>query len=717
MDMTTTSRTMPRSFLPFPSAQRSFLLLVVIMITCGVFAQYNINVDSLERALPKERDAIKRLEAAWWLSRTPDLVVAERYAPMVIHLADSLLAHGHSGDYDIQTKKGSGMWNWGRAHWGPTNVDSTMAWFQKALDLWTAIGNQERIVFANSQMAPKLMDQGRIAEGIVMLENGLKANEAIGDTFFIATNHNGLGSAYLGLGDYARAIDHYTRSIALFRPMDDENGYRYLGDALADMGLIHADLQQTDSAVLYYRGAATAYRRGKVPGRAIVPLLDLGNILRGRGDTVGWRSTLAEARTLVDADPVPGDVSMLYATLAQEMRTGHLLDSALYFDRLAMRTAEQSQFLDRMAFAACSMARSLMELGRLREALGTITALRTGPDGNNLSLRSRMDMAELRYEIHRRTGRTGEALAAHLEYVDLRDRLKSEDGRRKLIFLDLREQQIADSLKAREERRALQVQHEQEMVVEQGRKRMFMFGGVGVLLVAGGLWNRLRYTRQAKRAIEKERDRSESLLLNILPSEIAQELKDKGEAQARDIDNVSILFTDFKGFTEMSEQLSAQELVAEINTCFKAFDGIIVRHGIEKIKTIGDSYMAAALPVPMQDSARNIVLAALEMQEFMRTYKAERDAQGRPSFQMRAGIHTGPVVAGIVGVKKFQYDIWGDTVNTASRMESSGEVGQVNISEATYAFVKNEPGFTFTPRGKVQAKGKGEMEMYFVDRA
>ena len=717
MDMTTTSRTMPRSFLPFPSAQRSFLLLVVIMITCGVFAQYNINVDSLERALPKERDAIKRLEAAWWLSRTPDLVVAERYAPMVIHLADSLLAHGHSGDYDIQTKKGSGMWNWGRAHWGPTNVDSTMAWFQKALDLWTAIGNQERIVFANSQMAPKLMDQGRIAEGIVMLENGLKANEAIGDTFFIATNHNGLGSAYLGLGDYARAIDHYTRSIALFRPMDDENGYRYLGDALADMGLIHADLQQTDSAVLYYRGAATAYRRGKVPGRAIVPLLDLGNILRGRGDTVGWRSTLAEARTLVDADPVPGDVSMLYATLAQEMRTAHLLDSALYFDRLAMRTAEQSQFLDRMAFAACSMARSLMELGRLREALGTITALRTGPDGNNLSLRSRMDMAELRYEIHRRTGRTGEALAAHLEYVDLRDRLKSEDGRRKLIFLDLREQQIADSLKAREERRALQVQHEQEMVVEQGRKRMFMFGGVGVLLVAGGLWNRLRYTRQAKRAIEKERDRSESLLLNILPSEIAQELKDKGEAQARDIDNVSILFTDFKGFTEMSEQLSAQELVAEINTCFKAFDGIIVRHGIEKIKTIGDSYMAAALPVPMQDSARNIVLAALEMQEFMRTYKAERDAQGRPSFQMRAGIHTGPVVAGIVGVKKFQYDIWGDTVNTASRMESSGEVGQVNISEATYAFVKNEPGFTFTPRGKVQAKGKGEMEMYFVDRA
>jgi class 3 adenylate cyclase len=218
--------------------------------------------------------------------------------------------------------------------------------------------------------------------------------------------------------------------------------------------------------------------------------------------------------------------------------------------------------------------------------------------------------------------------------------------------------------------------------------------------------------------VNKARMRSDELLLNILPEEVAEELKARGEAEARHFDTATILFTDFKGFTQLSEQVTPAELVAELNRCFKAFDGIMGKYRIEKIKTIGDAYMAAGgLPDPAHGSPVEVVRAALEMQGFMQRHKAERVAAGKPFFEMRVGIHSGPVVAGIVGVKKFQYDIWGDTVNTASRMESSGEVGHVNISGATYALVKDEPGLAFTPRVNVLAKGKGELEMFFVREA
>jgi adenylate cyclase len=258
----------------------------------------------------------------------------------------------------------------------------------------------------------------------------------------------------------------------------------------------------------------------------------------------------------------------------------------------------------------------------------------------------------------------------------------------------------------------------QEEVRQKNKTRNILAGlGLLVLLLAGGIYSRLRYVRKSKAIIEEEKDRSNNLLLNILPADIAEELKIHGKAEARDFDMVSILFTDFKGFTEASAKLSAADLVNEINACFEAFDDICGTYQVEKIKTIGDAYMAAGgLPVPTDDSIKNTVLAALEMQAFITKRKTELDAEGKPAFQMRVGIHTGPVVAGIVGVKKFQYDIWGDTVNTASRMESAGEVSKVNISQATYDILKDDQDFTFTSRGKIEAKGKGEIEMYFVSK-
>ena len=214
--------------------------------------------------------------------------------------------------------------------------------------------------------------------------------------------------------------------------------------------------------------------------------------------------------------------------------------------------------------------------------------------------------------------------------------------------------------------------------------------------------------------ISKEKKRSDELLLNILPEETAEELKSTGSAKTKSFDSVSVLFTDFKNFTLASEKLSPEELVSEINYCYSEFDKIVTKYGIEKIKTIGDAYMCAGgLPTKNNTHPIDVVKAGIEMQQFILSNKKEREAKSLPYFELRLGIHTGPVIAGVVGTKKFAYDIWGDTVNTASRMESSGEVGKVNISGKTHELIKNN--FTCTYRGKIEAKNKGEIDMYFVE--
>ena len=263
----------------------------------------------------------------------------------------------------------------------------------------------------------------------------------------------------------------------------------------------------------------------------------------------------------------------------------------------------------------------------------------------------------------------------------------------------------------------MQLSHEVELSREEKKRNISIGIGLLTLLFAGGLYSRLSYVRKSKRTLQAEKDRSENLLLNILPEEIAQELKENGRAKAQSFSEVSVLFTDFKGFTKHSASMSPVDLVDEIGKCFEAFDNIVDKYQIEKIKTIGDAYMAAGgLSLQNKDSVRNTVLAALEMQEFMMKRKSERENLGLPVFKMRAGVHTGDLVAGIVGIKKFQYDVWGDTVNTASRIESSGEVSQVNISESTYHKIKSEQEFEFIDRGMVESKGIGAIRMFFVKR-
>jgi class 3 adenylate cyclase len=218
---------------------------------------------------------------------------------------------------------------------------------------------------------------------------------------------------------------------------------------------------------------------------------------------------------------------------------------------------------------------------------------------------------------------------------------------------------------------------------------------------------------EANDALGDEKAQSDKLLRNILPDEVADELKVTGRASAKHYQKVSVLFTDFKGFTARSAGMSPEEVIEELNKCFSAFDAIVEKYNLEKIKTIGDAYMCAGgLPVANQTNPIDAVRAGLAIQEYMTAYKNECIAKGEPYFECRLGINTGEVVAGVVGTKKFAYDIWGDTVNTASRAESTGALGKVNITETTYDLVKDV--FKCEYRGDIEVKGKGQMKMYFV---
>jgi class 3 adenylate cyclase len=222
-----------------------------------------------------------------------------------------------------------------------------------------------------------------------------------------------------------------------------------------------------------------------------------------------------------------------------------------------------------------------------------------------------------------------------------------------------------------------------------------------------------KLTALAQLNLEKEKKKSESLLLNVLPAEIADELKTAGRSRPSRFENATVMFSDFYGFHALTENMEPEELITELDLCFSEFDKIIERHNLEKLKTVGHTYMCAAgVPRNNTSNTRDCVLAAIEMIAFIKKLKLEKKRRKQKSWDVRIGINTGPLVAGVIGEKKFVYDIWGDTVNVASRILTTGLPGKINISRSSYDEVK--PFFKCKYRGKVMAKNKGLIDQFYV---
>jgi adenylate cyclase len=559
----------------------------------------------------------------------------------------------------------------GTVHTRLGNYAEALNVIDKARMNYEALGDENGLAFCYGNMGGIFHQQDSYAKALEYYQKALAIAERIGAQKTVSSTLGNIGGIYVTQKIYDLALQYLERGLALNEEMDNKSG---IVSSLFNIGTVHLSKENYELATDYFQKAMAVsqeigYKRGiahyySVMGGLYQKQQDFGNALLSYEKALILNQELSDRKSIADT-----------------------------YNSMGFVYLKQGKY--KLALEYCQKGLALAQ---------DINALKIQKNG-----------CQCLYDTYKTLGNSEKALAFMEQLRIIDDSLNAQETSKKLEQMEFAKVLLHDSIAKAEEVRMLQEAHLTEVQKKERNKNIFMYSGLALLLLAGGLYSRVVFIRKSRAIIEKERDRSDNLLLNILPAEIAAELKEKGKADARDFDMVSILFTDFKDFTEQSEKMSAANLVDEINHCFQAFDTIMEKYRIEKIKTIGDAYMAAGgLPVPTDDSIKNTVLAALEMQAFIQARKVEKDALGQPAFEMRVGIHTGPVVAGIVGVKKFQYDIWGDTVNTASRMESSGEVGKVNISEATYDLLKNEPNFAFESRGKIEAKGKGEIEMYFV---
>ena len=315
-------------------------------------------------------------------------------------------------------------------------------------------------------------------------------------------------------------------------------------------------------------------------------------------------------------------------------------------------------------------------------------------------------------ELYQKAGNDRESFTYYKNYITYRDSVTNLKSVQQMADIrtnyEVSQKQVEVDLLEKDSEIQKLKEKKQQNIIYATAISLFL-----IVIITIGFYRRYKFVKRTNSIIEEEKNRSNTLLLNILPEETALELKKNGKVLAKKFESVTVLFTDFERFTHYAEKLSPEKLVESIDFYFSKFDAIMEKYNLEKIKTVGDAYMCAGgLPFPTGDHAYKMVLAALEIARFVDASK-ELNAQNQTRFKIRIGINTGPIVAGVVGIKKFSYDIWGDTVNIASRMESNSEPGKINISEYTYQIIKND--FECEYRGEIEVKNKGMMKMYFVN--
>lgn len=540
------------------------------------------------------------------------------------------------------------------------------------------------------------------------------------------------GVVYKSIGEYAKALRNYQDAYnLLFQDMVSTKESTY-EDTLTLMGIkyeianIYKAIPDYDRALQNYQDVKKLNEQIQFPYFFVLVDIGIGDC---HLDNNVYNKAIVNYKSAVNT--ISGfDINSTQKTEDQSNATNKIaiaflkqnkIDSAKHYANQALSIASgqnnKHKSLSILPLIYITLGKVSTAEKNYNHALSYLNkALQMGDKNEAIDLQSTA-FQQLSF-VHEKMGNTAAALETYQKHIALRDSIYNNQKLQELTRIDMQgyfdRQMFSDSLQRAKETAINQYKFQ--------RQRLLTYTGFGItalLLVFSYLLFR-NYRRQkrdniiisnARDAIREEKKVSEKLLHNILPEEIAEDLKKRGATTAKHFNTVTVMFTDFVNFTKAGERMGSEALVEELHSCFKVFDEIIDKHNIEKIKTIGDAYLAVSgLPTPDNKHASNIINAAREIQSFMLNH---REKLGDKTFEIRIGLHSGDVTAGIVGVKKFAYDIWGDTVNTAARMEQSSQPGKINISETTYELVKHE--FNCVYRGEIEAKNKGKMKMYFVE--
>jgi class 3 adenylate cyclase len=615
--------------------------------------------DSLLAALPQASLDTGRINLLLELNRafnSRNVDSARNFAAEAITLSETL------GD---QKKLALSLKQMGISYYSRDNKMALQYW-EKSLEAFRAARDSAGVANLLSNIGAIYMNEGNDVKAAEYYMNALGIAEKINDKLRIATVLNNMGSVYNHRENTReKALDHYKRSLPLSELLNDRNS---IGTTSANIGEIYLSMRKFDSAIVYFNKSLAAHGNTE---KVAQPLNNLGAVYDSLGnyplalsyhmqaDSIGFK--FKNVRYQIQAQLGLADI---YYRLQQY---GKSLDAYKRAENMAARSRQNFLLKDIYKGLSQIYARQ----NNFQDAYVYQRLLTTLKDTlYNADEQQRLGSVVFDYEIQKKESE-----------------IKLLTQENKLSDLELKRQKFAKNA---------------------------LIAGLGLVsLIIFILYRDYLNKIKTNKVLDSQKAEIQTLLSNILPDEVARELQRDGVATPRFYESASVLFTDFKSFTKLADKLSPQEVIAELNACFNEFDDIIERNGLEKIKTIGDAYMCAGgIPVTDPNHYWNIVKAAREIQQYVWARNREREDNGLAPWEIRIGIHVGPIVAGVVGKKKYAYDIWGSTVNIASRMESNGEPGQINISSALYELVKSK--YHCTYRGKIYAKNVGEIDMYFL---